>query len=57
MAAYEHTMWRTQMSVRACVCARACGHVCAHVISEIKHPFQDNAYSIIMHTLYMLEFV
>ena len=27
-------------------------HVCANVIREIKHPFQDNAYSLIMHTLY-----
>ena len=39
---------------RICACARACvcEHVRVRVISEIKHPFQDNANSLVMRTLY-----
>ena len=33
------------------VYARVCGRVRAHVIREIMHLFQDNANSLIMHTL------
>ena len=56
MMVYEHTTWHTCKCVRVCVCAcvyaRECERVCMHVISEIKYPFQDNANSLIMCTLY-----
>ena len=54
-------MWKVQKHLATWQCiytprgARVC--VCACVISEIKYPFQDNANSLIMRTLYTRQIV
>ena len=46
-------IWTCHVVTGICsrVCMRMCMGVRAHVIREIMHLFQDNANSLIMHTL------
>ena len=43
-----------RVCVREYVCARvcSCAYLCVSVTREIKHPFQDNAFSLNTYTLY-----